>query len=202
MRWTCSVVILMLLATPSLAKDGAVSQAAEKAGPWVTLFDGKTLEGWQVIGCEAEVQEGAILLKAGNGVVRTKRSYRDFVLEIEWKALKADKWDSGVFFRCGDPPPDRPWPKTYQANLRKGLEGNVSDLKAARSEGLTTPGQWNRFKLTVIGTTAALEINGRPAWKAEGVKTPSGYVALQAEIPGGGQFLFRNIRIRELAGDR
>ena len=43
-----------------------------------------------------------------------------------------------------------------------------------------------------------MEINGKPAWKADGVKEPSGYIGLQAEIPGGGQFLFRNIRVQEL----
>ena len=144
------------------------------------------------------IQDGAILLKSGNGLVRTKRAYRDFVLEIEWKALKPDNWDSGVFFRCGDPPSGKAWPKTYQANLRKGMEGNVNDLKEARSQGLTRPGQWNLFRLEVRGSSAVLAINGKPAWKADGVKTSSGFIALQAEIPGGGQFLFRNIRIREL----
>jgi hypothetical protein len=54
----------------------------------------------------------------------------------------------------------------------------------------------------VVGTKAELAINGQPAWKADGVKDPAGYIALQAEIPGGGQFLFRNIRIRELDSDR
>jgi hypothetical protein len=82
------------------------------------------------------------------------------------------------------------------------MEGNVNDLRTARSEGLAKPGQWNHFKLTVAGTKAELAINGKPAWKADGVKDPAGYIALQAEIPGGGQFLFRNIRIRELDGER
>lgn len=202
MRCTCFAVFVLLSTSSSPAKDGPAAQAAEKEGPWVSLFDGHSLSGWQVTGCEAVVQDGAILLKSGNGLVRTKRTYRDFVLEIEWKALKADKWDSGVFFRCSDAPPGKAWPKTYQANLRKGMEGNVSELKEARSEGLTFPGQWNRFRLTVRGTTAALEINGKPAWKADGLRSPTGYIALQAEIPGGGQFLFRNIRVRELAADR
>lgn len=179
-----------------------VANAANVAGKRVCLFDGKTLNGWKVIACEAVVQDGAILLKAGNGMVRTEREYKDFVLEVEWKALKPDAWDSGVFFRCPDAPPGASWPKTYQANLRKGAEGNVAELPEARSKDLTKPGEWNRFKLTVLGTTAQLEINGQPAWKADGVKTPSGYIGLQAEIPGGGQFLFRNIRIVELGGER
>jgi hypothetical protein len=189
MRWICFAAALVLSTGLCLAKEGNES---------VCLFDGKTLDGWKVIGCEAAVQDGAILLKSGNGVVRTERSYEDFVLEVEWKALKADNWDSGIYFRCSDPAAGVPWPKTYQANLRKGMEGNVDELPGARSKGLTTPGQWNQFKLTVTGTTAALEINGKPAWKADGLKTPSGYIALQAEIPGGGQFLFRNVRIKAL----
>jgi len=197
MRSTISALIVLLAASTASAQCGP-----GKSGPWVSLFDGKTLSGWRVIGCEAAVQDGAILLRAGNGVVRTEKTYRDFVLEIDWKALKPDNWDSGVFFRCGDPPADRPWPKTYQANLRKGMEGNVPGLPSAQSKGLVKPGEWNRFRLTVQGTTAALEINGRPAWKADGVAQRTGYIALQAEIPGGGQFLFRNIRVRELAANR
>jgi hypothetical protein len=202
MRLTFSTVILLLIANLSLAQNTPAPKAAQKAERWVSLFDGKSLAGWQVTGCEAVVQDGVLLLKSGNGLVRTQNTYRDFILEIEWKALKSDKWDSGVFFRCGLPPSDKPWPKTYQANLRKGMEGDVSDLPTAHSEGLTKPGDWNRFRLTVVGATAALEINGKPAWKADGVKTPTGYIALQAEIPGGGQFLFRNIRVCELGAGR
>ncbi len=200
MRSTRFAVVLLLIAGSPLAQNRPLLAAEEKGGPWISLFDGKTLSGWQVTDCEAVVQDGAILLKSGNGLVRTNGTYQDFVLEIDWKALKADKWDSGIFFRCGVPPAGNPWPKTYQANLRKGLEGNVNELKAAHSEGLTKPGEWNHFKLTVRGTTAALEINGQPAWQADGISRPTGYIALQAEIPGGGQFLFRNIRVRKLNG--
>lgn len=194
-RATVLAIWLGLGACLGLAADNGSSESAK---PWVDLFDGRTLAGWKVIGCEAVVQDGAILLKSGNGLVRTERPYRDFVLEIEWKALRDDNWDSGIFFRAPDPPPGSPWPKTYQANLRKAMEGNVNELPTARSKGLTKPGEWNHFRLTVVGTKAELVINGKPAWKADGVKTPSGYIALQAEIPGGGPFLFRNIRIKEL----
>ncbi|MBN2474515.1 MAG: DUF1080 domain-containing protein [Pirellulales bacterium] len=162
------------------------------------LFDGQTLSGWQVTDCEAVVRDGAILIESGNGFLRSDHRYSDFVLEVEWKALKDDAWDSGVFFRCPPPPKDRPWPEQYQANLRKGMEGNVGGLAGAESSGLIQPGQWNHFELTVVGSTAAMEINGKPAWKADGIEAPSGYIGLQAEVPGGGQFLFRNLRVTEL----
>jgi hypothetical protein len=196
-----ALAMTLAAATVASAADApapAQGKAKLNYGPGVTLFDGKSLDGWKVIGCEAEVKDGAIFLKAGNGVVRTEKQYTDFVIEYEWKALKADDWDSGLYFRCDDPPPGAPWPKMYQANLRKGMEGNVEELPAARSKGLVKDGQWNTIRLSVIGERARLRINGQRAWTADGVKTPTGYIALQAEIPGGGQFLFRNIRIMEL----
>jgi hypothetical protein len=201
MRSTCFALIGLLLTNVSLAQQVASpvgAKAAEQGAKWVSLFDGKTLNGWKVTGCEATVEDGAIFLKSGNGFVRSERTYRDFILEVEWKALKADNWDSGVFIRCSEPPPGKAWPKTYQSNLQKGKEGNIAELKDAHSTGLTKAGQWNLFRMTVVGTTVQLDINGKPAWKADGLQSPSGYIGLQSEVPNGGQFLFRNIRILEL----
>jgi hypothetical protein len=167
-------------------------------GKTIELFDGKTLVGWEVIGCEAEVQDGAILLKSGNGVVRTKDQYADFVLELEWKALQKDRWDSGIYFRFTQIPHGRPWPARYQVNLLRGQEGNLGGIRGASSKGLAKEGEWNHFRLRVQGTKVALEINGKPAWEADGLQEPKGYIALQAEVPMGGQFLFRNIRLTVL----
>lgn len=194
MRLIALATTLFLVTSFSLAAD---APKPDKDG-FVPLFDGKTLDGWKVIGCEVEVQDGAMLMKGGNGVVRPERTFKDYILELEWKALKPDNWDSGIYFRCKDPEANRPWPAVWQVNLRKGQEGDVAELKDARSKGLTKPGEWNHFKLTVVGTKCELEINGKPAWKADGLTSPSGFISLQAEIPGGGQFLFRNIRIKEL----
>jgi len=165
-------------------------------GQRVALFDGKTLNGWTVLKCEAEVQDGHLFIKGGNGLVQTEKTYGDFVLEFECKALNADRWDSGVYFRYDKVPPKRPWPPRYQVNLLKGQEGNVGGVKGATSKGLYKAGQWNTFKLTVEGTNLALDMNGKPAWKATGLAGPKeGFISVQAEVPNGGQFLFRNIYI-------
>jgi hypothetical protein len=195
MRSICCVATVLLVASVCVAED-----AKPAAKEPVSIFDGKTFAGWKVLGCEAVVEDGCIFLKAGNGMVQTGKTYKDFVFECDWKALKADNWDSGVYFRYASIPAGKPWPKMYQANLRKGLEGNVEELPEARSKDLTKPGEWNHFKLTVIGTMAELEINGKPAWKADGLKVPEGFIGLQAEIPGGGQFLFKNVKLAELDG--
>ncbi len=160
------------------------------------LFDGKTLDGWTVTDCEATVESsGVLLLKDGNGMVRTDAKYADFVLEWECQPVKEKAYDSGVYVRFDLPyPKGRNWPSKYQVNLKQGEEGNANDLKAT-STGLFKPAEWNHFRLSVYGTKAELAINGRAAWKADGIKVKEGYIGLQSETPAGGQYRFRNIRI-------
>jgi len=203
MKTSNTFYILVLVAVATVltsCSDFEGEQASDSAeGKRVALFDGKTLDGWAVLNCQATVDNGDILLKEGNGLVQTQKQYGNFILELEWKALRDDRWDSGVYFRYNSVPENRPWPDRYQVNLRQGMEGNVDALEQARSEGLVKAGQWNKFKLTVQGTKASLEINGSPAWKADGLGEPSkGFIALQAEVPGGGQYRFRNIYLTEM----
>jgi hypothetical protein len=196
--YSMAVLVAMALVT-SCAGLKTQKDSGLAKGQRVALFDGKTLDGWTVLKCEATVDDGDILLVAGNGLVQTQNQYGDFILELEWKALRQDKWDSGIYFRYDSVPQGQPWPERYQVNLLKGQEGNVASLKGARSEGLTKPGQWNAFRLTVQGTKASLQINGQLAWEADGLAGPeTGFIALQAEVPGGGQFRFRNIYLTQL----
>lgn len=169
-----------------------------QAGERTALFDGKTLDGWTVRTCEAVIDNGELLIKDGNGLVQSEKMYGDFILEFECIALADDNWDSGVYFRYDSVPKGRPWPGRYQVNMRKGQEGNVGRLADARSKDLVKPKSWNRFKLTVQGTKATMEINGKPAWSADGLEGPAkGYIGIQAEVPNGGQYRFRNIWITE-----
>ena len=180
---------------PVWASDAKAAKPCKR----VALFDGKNLDAWDVLKCEAVIDQVTLQLKAGNGMVQTKKKYKSYVFEFESKALKDDKWDSGVYFGYDSIPANQPWPPRYQANLRKGDEGNVGELKGASSHGLFKNGEWNSFKLTVRGTTAEMQINGKPAWKATDLEGPElSYIGLQAEVPNGGQFRFRNIYITEL----
>ena len=197
MKRTVNYLLVLVAIAPLLIA------AASMAGKRVSLFDGKTLDGWTVLKCEAKVDSGDILIQSGNGLVQTQKKYADFVLEWDWKMLAEDKWDSGIYFRYDAVPKNKPWPARYQCNLRKGQEGNVDGLKGATSTGLIKPGEWNKFKLTVRGGNADLQINGKQAWKAKGIVGPgSGYLALQAEVPLGGQHRFRNIYITELEAEK
>ncbi len=173
--------------------------AADTGGYQSSLFNGKDLDGWQVTGCEAVVKDGVLLLKAGDGFVRTNERHGDFVLELDWRALRPSKYDSGIYIRADLPEDGKPWPKRYQINLLDGKEGNLLGVAGAESSGLAKPaGEWNHFKITVVGDTAELEINGQKAWKASGIQNADGYIGLQSEVDGGGQFEFRNMTLTDL----
>ena len=191
---TAALAALLLLSPCLLVADDA-----KKADDhFVSIFDAKTLHGWKVANCEVEVQDGMIFLKAGNGWMWTEKQYGDFVLELDWKAAKANQYDSGVYIRAVATKPKQSWPAKNQINLRQDLMGNIKEIKETVPRlDLVKPGEWNHFRVTVVGTTATLEINDKLAWKIDQMKPPTGYIGLQCEVPGGGQFYFRNLRVSE-----
>jgi hypothetical protein len=193
-------VAALLLATASLVSVAPTSaNAADDAGFRHTLFNGQNLEGWQVYGCDAAVENGLIVLKGGNGWLRAQQLYTDFVLDIDWRALKSSDYDSGIYIRAEMPKKaGQQFPSRYQVNLKQGDEGNIKNLKGATSTGLVKPGAWNHFRIIVVGDTAELEINGKPAWKAAGLENREGFIGIQSEVALGGQYEFRNIVVTEL----
>ena len=68
----------------------ALGQAGH-AKDWVSLFDGNTLKGWEKRGGTAKfVVENGVILGTGpkrspNTFLCTKKTYSDFVLELEFK---------------------------------------------------------------------------------------------------------------------
>jgi len=80
--------------------------------PWISLFDGKSLEGWTVK-CKPEdqskqfwkVDQGTILADSlghkGHDYVwlTTNREYSDFVLQLEFQAFRTSPGNSGVQIR-------------------------------------------------------------------------------------------------------
>lgn len=173
--------------------------AEEPVGFSKPLFDGVSLQGWSVENdCEVDVIDGCIRLKSGDGWLRSHHAYRDFELHVEWKALKPQGYDAGLYIRAAQE--GKPGPKpSHQINMLQGKEGNIGDLLGAQSTGLAKPaGEWNIFDVRVVGDTVSLKINGQPAYSVSGLKQPDGHIGFQVEVPVGGQFLLKNIRITEL----
>lgn len=188
----CLVALLLGLAVPLFAA------AADPAGVRTQTFNGQNLAGWHVTDCDVAADNGLLVIKDGNGFVRTDSRYRDFVLELDYKPRKAEMYDAGIYIRCDLPTEGKPWPSQYQVNLKQGDELNLIKFAKARSTGLIKAGDWNHVKLTVISDKATMEINGKPAWETDGIEAKQGYIGIQVEVPMGGQFEFKDIYITEL----
>src|ERR1700688_2783232 len=77
-------------------------QASSQGAGWVTILDGKSLDGWDKIGdANWTIADGAAVADKGNGFLVTKATYGDFQLRAEfWIESEAN---SGIFIRCTDP---------------------------------------------------------------------------------------------------
>lgn len=152
---------------------------------WISLFDGKTTNGWHTYGNEAvgeawQVVDGAIVLNPlnkessqlkGGGDIVSNESFNDFHLQLEWKISK--NGNSGIIFFVQDEP------KKYKhiwytgpemqvldndghpdAKIYKHRAGNLYDLVAG-VEGATKPvGDWNLVDIINEKGTLTLKLNG------------------------------------------
>lgn len=193
-RRTAIALAISLMTT--WAGSAVGQQAADSTKPIDLLSDG--LSAWHVAGCEVSVNDGVMRLEEGDGFARVAWELRDFEFEFEWRPLKESKFDSGIYFRAPDPE-GAPWPKQYQINLLEAGEGRLLGVDGGvPPEGLIRAGEWNRMKLRVIGDQATLWINDALAWQVSGITTAAGHLGLQSEVPLGGQFEFRSMRLTEL----
>ncbi|HEX8911489.1 MAG TPA: DUF1080 domain-containing protein [Humisphaera sp.] len=184
---------------PKPADAPKAAEGAKADDGFVSVFNGKDLTGWVTTGtAKAAVEDGHLVILDGDGLVRLDKVYGDFVFEIEWKNRKADKFDSGIYFRSEPAAKGQKWPAKYQVNLQQGREGSLVGSATAVARGMAKPGEWNRLRLTVVGKHAEVEVNGMPAWKYENITPEKGLLGIQCEVPGGGQFEFRNIRVKAL----
>jgi hypothetical protein len=125
--------------------------------------------------------------------LRTEKQYKDFTLELEWRALE-NGYDSGIFLRAGLD--GKPWPKDgWQVNLLGAALGGL--VKGTRTiVPAETPrlplNEWVKFRIEVKGKKVKLSVNGEAAWEYEGIDAEEGYLGIQAENKS---FEFRNIRI-------
>ena len=91
---------IIAIAASCLLGVPIASFAADKAeAGFVSLFDGKCLDGWHLMnGAKFVVEDGVIKHFQGHGWLRSDKEYADFILRLEFRFLKP-KQDGGVFLR-------------------------------------------------------------------------------------------------------
>ena len=148
----------------------AALQASENDKDFVSLFDGKTLKGWQGAVENYEVTDGAIRCKKGKGgMLLTDKEYGNFVARLEFRLPPGG--NNGLAIRSpgnGDPAYaamtelqvlDSEHPKYAKLDQRQ-YHGSSYGMAAAKRGYLRDAGQWNYQEVTVDGSTIKVELNG------------------------------------------
>jgi hypothetical protein len=167
-------------------------------GEWTTLFDGSSLDGWNVLGnANWELADGAVQADSGSGFLVTTESYADFELTLEfWVDEPAN---SGIFIRCADGQSVRDT-SAYEVNIydtrpdQTYRTGGIVHF-AAPTSVITTGGRWNTYEIVARGPRLQVTLNGTQTVDVSDSQYAEGPIALQY---GAGVVKFRNVRMRRL----
>ncbi len=164
----------MRLVAMTLAAIGCIGSALPAAEPkpeigFVSLFDGKTLEGWvgAIKGYKAE--NGCIVCLKKGGNLYTEKEYADFILRFEFKLepgannglgirapLKGNAAYVGMELQILDNSAKR-----YKDKLKPyQYHGSIYGVAPAKRGHLKSPGQWNVQEVTCIGRNVKVVLNG------------------------------------------
>jgi hypothetical protein len=194
-----------------------VLAAAIGAPQATSLFDGKSLDGWEGDEKVWKVVDGAIVggsLEGNkqNEFLTTKQSYKDFVLKLEYKLTGTEGFvNSGVQIRSRRIPKPPNEMKGYQADIGAGFSGALYD-ESRRNKMLVKPdpelikktekpGDWNSYEIRCEGRRIRLTLNGAQTvdyTEADETLEQEGLIGLQIHGGAKSQVFFRNITIETL----
>lgn len=183
---------LILLAAVSIAACNSQSEkkveepaANNTDSGWVSLFDGKTLNGWHnygktTVGEAWKVADGALYLdttkKAGwqtaqGGDIVSAEEYENFDLKLEWKI--APGGNSGIIFYVHEDTTKYkyvwqtgPEMQVLDNNLHadgkilKHRAGDLYDLISCKTETVKKPGEWNEVEIIAKDGKLDFFLNG------------------------------------------
>jgi hypothetical protein len=201
MTHTFCALLLVLFVVHAAPTAQAPSTPPAAGGAWTTLFDGKTLKGWNMVGdANWEVVDGAIqATKGAGGFLVTPASYGDFQFEAEiWVS---DDANSGVFVRSEDPKNITAM-NAYEVNIydkrpdQTYRTGSIVDVAKPMAQ-VNAGGRWSTLDITARGTRIQVSMNGTRTVDVEDKSHARGAIALQYG-QGSTMVRFRNVRIRSL----
>jgi len=192
----------------------------------IELFNGQDLDNWNIIVDSDDGEprdlfyvEDGILNTLGDpfGYLRTRESYSNFKLHLEWRWTEEPS-NSGVLLNVQGK--DIIFPHCVEAQLMNGkagdfvLMGKGASITVKDSTYLVTSeerrylaipkfeessekpaGEWNSYDITSLDGTLELIVNGVLQNKGTDMSLTEGNIALQSE---GGPMQFRNIYLQAL----
>jgi hypothetical protein len=196
------------------------------AGPWTSLATDPNGADWEVRGGKAtytldgDIIEGTSAPKSANTFLASRRTYRDFELEVDVQQdvelnsgiqVRSDR-EGGPNMRRGKligyqvelDPSDRAFSGGLYDESRRGWLVPLIDMPYAREA--YRRGEWNRIRVRAAGPVIQTWVNGIPAATLFDAMTDEGVIGLQVHGVGDRadplRVRWRGLRIRELRAER
>ncbi len=169
---------------------------------WKSLFDGRSIDGWEMHGGGAgvDVADGTIRFatKGPTGDLRTKEDFRDFELQLDFRIDRMA--NSGVFLRAArtDENPafsggeiqildDFNWESVSKSTLRPyQFTGSLYGSSAVADRSAVRPlNTWNTYFIRYQGSRLLVELNGVKVQDADTFELPSSEKAFRERAPSG-----------------
>lgn len=218
---------LLVVATGCSARDGGPGRVSEGAvgdeAGFVTLFDGTSMEGWEIylekdepIKQDAFYLEDGTLACKGYGYYwfRYKQPVDNFVLRLEFKVAKDTNSGVCARSRATGAPPFTGFEvqicDDFGQDPQKHGTGAIYDIVTPMYNASRPAGEWNEMELTCDGPLVKVVINGLKVIDTDFSKLTepigkfdfayadlpeTGYIALQDHWT---PIWYRNIRIKRM----
>jgi hypothetical protein len=192
MKWQLSLFLFVLVLGfgCSSQKGGEEMTISEKEKEWVSLFNGKNLDGWFVRGkAKWDVQNSILTGIDGMGHIYAEPILSD--LEVKGMFRVSDKGNSGLYFRCR-PPADNPdgFPRGFEAQIDNNSEAYTGWLwkpgaptgKAAKL--ITKDNEWFALRVKVVGDHIQIWVKQELMVDYIDDDYTEGHFAIQGHNPG------------------
>ena len=201
----------------------SLSFSATAEDGFVSLFDGKTLNGWFVKPSAPQVWtvvKGALARKPQSSYLWSEETYGDFILELEFRVTPG--CNSGLFFRTN---PDNPVQEGFELQIfdSHGKEpgkhdcGALYDARPPLVNAVKPAGEWNSLRLELRGSLLICHINDQKVqdlnldeWSEAGKNpdgTPNKFQTALKDLPRTGHIgfqdhghdvFYRKVRLKKL----
>jgi len=170
--------------------------APARAIGWQDLFNGRDLDGWDFQSkANWQVRGGVISVdKGADGLLTTRGIYRDFELEIEFRAAAGT--ESGICL-CAPKEVADPGSECYEVNIAPDSSAYPTGSLTGRqrADGEESP-DWRKVRVKVDGGKVEVWLDGKRIVEYEDRKPlRGGHIGLQFDQ---GRVEFRSIRIQKL----
>ena len=179
-----------ILLTATLLLLLSVAEAKPK---WISLFNGKNLDGWFIRGKATwKVEDGVLVGEGGMGHIYSNATCTNFEFKGMFRiSEQGAKSNSGLYFRA-NAPADNPdgFPRGYEAQICNNQDAYTGWLwKPGTPTGkattlLTKDGAWFEYRIKAEGTHIRFWINGKPVMTYDDDEYKEGHFAIQGHNPG------------------